>query len=433
MRCLARIAAAVALLVLVSIACVALYLEFLFDANRYKPRLVAAVRDTTGREMEIDGDLSVGLFPSPYASVGAARLLNRSDFNTATLAEIAAARVSFELLPLLRRQVQIEEIRIDGLRVALHRKAKGQDNWSDLMGARSQESEAENHNGELSVESLRIDDAQLSLKDEARGRDMSLSELTLRAGGWGHSAAAPMNLVAKLASQTPKLQGNLSLDGETQLDLPKGQYAARKLVLKFEGSGPAGPIVAELSGDAALDRPAETLNATLIGKLLGLDVEAQFAAQGISSKPSFEGQLAVAEFDPRKLMSQLGRAVPDTRDASTFTRASFKTQVKGDGSGLKVGPIDARLDTSKIGGRITVADYAAPRIDFRLAVDQIDLDRYRPPEPQPPSLEDNAISRLSKDSLRESGYTVTGEVNIGVLILARDRTENYRAIIEAGP
>lgn len=433
MRLLARIAAAVVLLLVIVTVSAALYLEFLFDANRYKPRLAAAVREASGRELQISGDLSVGLFPSPYASTGATRLLNRPDFDARAMAEITSARASFELLPLLRRQVQIEDIEIEGLRVALHRTARGEDNWSDLMGAKSQEDGGQSGGGKLSVERLRIEDAQLSFKDEPSGREWSLSGLALRAGGWSHSSASPVHLKSTLASQKPKLEGSLRLEGETLVNPQEGKYAARKLVLEFEGSGPAGPITAEFGGDAALDRPAETLDVNVAGKLLGLDVDAQFQAQGISSKLAFKAQLDIAEFDPRKLVVQLGSAVPETRDASTFTRASFRTSVQGDGSGLKVEPIDARLDDSEIGGRISLANYDAPRIDFRLDVDQLDLDRYRPPEPQPPSLEDNAISRLSKDSLRKLGYRVSGEVNIGVLVLARDRTENYRAVIEAGP
>lgn len=106
--------------------------------------------------------------------------------------------------------------------------------------------------------------------------------------------------------------------------------------------------------------------------------------------------------------------------------------VHGDASGLVVTPINGRLDTSTIGGRITLQDYRAPRIDFSLSVDQIDLDRYGTLEPGPAGPGDNVISRLSKDGLRELGISVNGEVKVGVLIASQDRDEHYQTTVRSG-
>jgi hypothetical protein len=84
-----------------------------------------------------------------------------------------------------------------------------------------------------------------------------------------------------------------------------------------------------------------------------------------------------------------------------------------------------------VSGKITVADYEAPRIRFHLNVDQINIDRYRPAKPKPPSLKDSAIAKLSEEILR--GLNIAGEVRIGTLILVGDRTDNFRAFVEAGP
>ena len=55
------------------------------------------------------------------------------------------------------------------------------------------------------------------------------------------------------------------------------------------------------------------------------------------------------------------------------------------------------------------------------------------PVPKPPSLRDNAISKISEDVLRDLGITVAGDVRIGKLVLAGDRSDNYRLIVEAVP
>ena len=143
--------------------------------------------------------------------------------------------------------------------------------------------------------------------------------------------------------------------------------------------------------------------------------------------------MTLAEFNPRSLLVKLDRVAPQTRDKSALTRAHVSFDVAGDDRGLTVEPIAARLDSSAISGKLTLSNYSAPRIRFHLNVDQLDLDRYRAPTPKPPSLQDNAISKLSTDVLRDLGITVAGDVKIGKLVLAGDRSDNYRLIVEAVP
>ena len=155
--------------------------------------------------------------------------------------------------------------------------------------------------------------------------------------------------------------------------------------------------------------------------------------EAIDSQRRFRGKLTLSEFNPRSLLAKLDRATPQTRDKSVLTRAHLSVDVAGDDAGFTVEPIAGRLDSSAISGKITVANYRAPRIRFHLNVDQLDLDRYRPPAPKPPSLRDNAISKISEDVLRDLGITVAGDVRIGKLVLAGDRSDNYRLIVEAVP
>ena len=80
----------------------------------------AAARQATGRELAIDGDLVLGLFPQPHVRVGAARLLNPQGFDGAVV-EFTSARANVQLQPLVCTLAIIR--RYVGRRLALRQAA----------------------------------------------------------------------------------------------------------------------------------------------------------------------------------------------------------------------------------------------------------------------------------------------------------------------
>lgn len=166
MRPLVKVAVGVVALAATLFTAAALYFALIFDANRYKPQLIAAARAATGRELAIDGDLALGLFPRPHASVGAARLLNPPGVDGAVV-EWVSARANVRLLPLLRKQIQIDELRMDGLKVRLLKNRKGEDNWSDLF-ANNKEGSKGDRPFAVSIHGIRLTAAAVSYRDERR-------------------------------------------------------------------------------------------------------------------------------------------------------------------------------------------------------------------------------------------------------------------------
>src|ERR671914_618580 len=105
------------------------YLAFFFDVNAYKPHIEEAAAKSTGRELRIDGDLSVSLFPSPHASIGTTRLAQAEGFGTEPpFAEFDSAKIYVRLTPLVRRRIEVEKIVIENPRLNL--KKAGKVNWA---------------------------------------------------------------------------------------------------------------------------------------------------------------------------------------------------------------------------------------------------------------------------------------------------------------
>ena len=106
---------------------------FLFDANNFKKDVERVVKESTGRELVIAGDVSVQIFPWLAVGIGEARLGNAPGFGDEPFAAFDSVTLSVQMMPLIfQRQVVVGTAEIDGLQLNLAARADGTDNWSDL-------------------------------------------------------------------------------------------------------------------------------------------------------------------------------------------------------------------------------------------------------------------------------------------------------------
>ena len=158
---------------------------------------------------------------------------------------------------------------------------------------------------------------------------------------------APFNVKAALAGETlPNKSAEVTLATRAEIDLDKQTAALNDLVLQG----------------------------------LGLDLRGAAQAENIQKDPKFAGTLKLKPFDARKLLTQLGQAVPETTDPKALTNVGFETALAGSKNSINLSNLALRLDDTRIKGTLSVADFSQPAIGFKLDVDGIDADRYLPPE-----------------------------------------------------
>ncbi|KZB57497.1 AsmA family protein [Thalassospira xiamenensis] len=96
--------------VLVVIIAALLIIPSLIDWNGYKPQITQAVREATGRNLDIRGDLSMSVLPFPALSVEQVTLSNLPGAQDPDMVSVEEVRVSVALMPLLTGNVQVTEI-----------------------------------------------------------------------------------------------------------------------------------------------------------------------------------------------------------------------------------------------------------------------------------------------------------------------------------
>ena len=163
----------------------------LFDPNDYREEIAAGVHEATGRELVIDGELSLSIFPWLAIEMGHISLGNAEGFGDEPMLGFDSASFSVQLLPLIfDRRVAIGTASLDGLTVNLEVQADGRNNWDDLSaagdapppGERSTDRSDGGGAPDLDVNNIRISNASLSYSDRQAGSAFSLSGLTIGTG-----------------------------------------------------------------------------------------------------------------------------------------------------------------------------------------------------------------------------------------------------------
>jgi AsmA protein len=103
-----------------------------FDANNYKPEIIEQVEKATGRDFTIDGEINLSIFPWVGLKVEDVALGNEKGFQAAQFAAIKQLDIRVNVLPLLKKEVEINTIRLHGLDVSLEVAEDKSNNWSGL-------------------------------------------------------------------------------------------------------------------------------------------------------------------------------------------------------------------------------------------------------------------------------------------------------------
>src|SRR5713226_3231107 len=119
--------------IVVLIALVIAVVAATFDPNKYKPEIVAAVKDKTGRTLAIEGNLGLSFFPSIGIAVGKVSLSEPD--SSRIFARVEQAKISLALWPLLSKRVMVDRVTLSGLALDLVQSKGGKTNFEDLAGA----------------------------------------------------------------------------------------------------------------------------------------------------------------------------------------------------------------------------------------------------------------------------------------------------------
>jgi len=271
----------------------AAYIAATFNPNDYKAQIIQAVKDSKQRSLRLDGDIKLSFFPNIGANLGKVSL---SEFNSdKEFAAVETARVSLALMPLLSKQVVINEVAVSGLKAALVKHKNGTANIDDLLG----KDEKKKDNGQqvkFDIAAVSIEKTSLSYRDETTGAQYAIKDLNLKTGRIANGVPTKIDLSFNAQANQPKLDITAQLKTILTFDLEKQRYQLEGLDLQASGAAlDIGNLKLKAGGDASADLTTQefgakkfTLNAT--GTKAKDNFEAKLDAPALSlTKDKFSG------------------------------------------------------------------------------------------------------------------------------------------------
>ncbi|WP_263261714.1 AsmA family protein [Pseudomonas sp. RIT-PI-S] len=373
-------------------------LTHFFDPNDYKGQIRKLAREKAHVELTLNGDIGWSLFPWLGLELHDASIATLAQPQT-PFANLQMLGLSVRVLPLLRREVQMSDVRVDGLELNLQRDAQGHGNWEDfgkpLPGDAAQpgvasadaspDSPPPPERGralKLDIDSLTLNNGRVSYLDEQSGRSFSAESIQLSTGAVHAATDIPVTLTAFLGTNQPELRARTELKGTLRFDPGVQRYQFEDMRLGGELTGAPlqgqtltfsaqGQLLADLGAQVAdwnnLKLSANQLRA--LGELHLRDLD---------SAPQLSGALSIAQFDLRAFLEGIAQPVPATADSSALTQIELVSRVTGDRNALALEDLNVKLDGSTLNGRLAVEDIAHQALRVRLQGDKLDLDRYLP-------------------------------------------------------
>jgi AsmA protein len=365
-------------------------LPFFIDPNNFKPEISAAVKDATGRELILEGDLKLSLFPWIGISTGKITLGNAEGFQDQPFATAAESKVKVKLLPLLSKKIEVKRIVLKGLALNLAKNKQGISNWADLTASDDTKATPlpDMNNGKqdeqsrpFSIGGISVKNAHVNWDNHQTGKHVEIKDLNLNTDQFNFDEPVDVTLSLVILNDEAKLKESIKLNAEFTVNEKLDTFLLVNTDLHTTTEGksiPGKSIITTLSAkDVALDMAKQT------AKISGLQLKsgdvalsAEITGADIKDKPSFQGPVTIAPFSPTKLMQQLAIARPSMQDATALSNlaATFDLQATADSADLR--NLVMTVDDTHIKGSASIKDFALPAIAFNLEADTLDADRY---------------------------------------------------------
>lgn len=458
-----------------------------FNPNDYKPLVVKMVKDKKERTLNIEGDIKLAFWPKIGANLGKVSISeHKSDKE---FASIQSAQVALAVLPLLKKQLVVDTIYIDGAKANIIKYKDGTTNFDDLL---SKEEESEEI--KFDVDGVKVTNSAVAYTDEGSGAQYALSKFNLTSG---HIALAePIDLTTDFSikanqpavSADVKVKGNFLADPENKHFFAKGldatitgdllggkdvsikasgdidakpetrEFLVDSLKLALNGQFSGAKITLDLNAPELIakkdevtgkkvtvnltqDKAGDTLKANLVladikGSPKALqssgisgDISGKQGARSIDGKFSspFQGNLENLIFDLPELAGNVD--IKDPALPNGAAKVGFALSLHTDAKQEQINSkFNLNVDATKLNGDVAVNSFKKPNVKFNINADTLDLNKLLGSSK---SKKAEPASNKPADLSALKNILLDGKINIGNLIYDKYRLSGLNVNVKA--
>ena len=402
MKAFGKILGLVLLGLLLIIVALGFALTHLFDPNDYKDEIRQIARDKAHIELTLNGDIGWSLFPWLGLELHEATVATLAK-PTEPFADLQMLGLSVRVLPLLRREVQMSDVRVEGLNLRLNRDKDGHGNWEDIGKVPSAAPatppvtsdqpapapqttvpvEKPPQPARLDIDSLTVNNARVEYNDEKTGKQFSAESIQLSTGPVHDSTNIPVKLTAFLGTNQPVLRVRTELNGELRFERALQRYKFEDMKLSGEVAGDplqGKTMTFAAQGQLLLDKAANVAEWTGI-KISANQLRAlgELKVNDLDKTPQINGAISIAQFDLAKFVDSIGQKLPAMAEGS-LSKVELVSRLAATPTSLALDDLNLKVDDSTFSGRIAVEDFAKQSLRAVLKADTFNVDRYLPPK-----------------------------------------------------
>jgi uncharacterized protein involved in outer membrane biogenesis len=344
--------------ILAPLAAIVVLAPYVVDVEAYKPALVEAVKDATGRELVIDGPMKLSLLPVPRISASQVHFSNAPGAEGAQMMDVRWVGISPSLWALLRGEIQVGRLTLYQPNIVLETDADGVPNWHFEPGAGAKQPQGAPAAGlHLAAGQLRIVQGTVTYTNPQTKQVLKAGQVDATASV--SSLKGPLSIAGSATVNGVPLSLDFSLGGpgrdghETALNLSlssgqlvfkgtvsdvsadadvKGQLAVSTGLLTdfittlMQATGHAmpkfdAPVVGIFTFDGGFELSRERLAITDFRMSLGGETASGTLALAAAKAPSITGHVRLQRVDLEKWLALL--ATPGAFQGSAAKPGSF--------------------------------------------------------------------------------------------------------------
>ena len=210
------------------------------DFNQYRSTIADQVKQATGRDLKIAGDLNVGISRAPTVAVDDVSFANAAWGSRPEMATVKRFEAEMELLPLISGDIRVKRVVLKGADILLETDAKGQSNWAfGQAGPAAQPTTAPAGGGRSklpTVNRVTFEDVTITYKDGVAKKTQTVALQKFNAESADAASPIALEVVANLNGNPISATGSVGALG--------GIVANQPLPIEFKAEGGGATITA---------------------------------------------------------------------------------------------------------------------------------------------------------------------------------------------
>ena len=439
--------------VLVLALLVMLLVAILFvDPNDYRDQIEEVAESALNVDMQIKGKVSWSLFPWIGFDINDIEIYTLEQDSKIPFIKLAQASAELRLWPLFSGEYEVGSLVLSGFRLNMIRDESGRGNWQSLLPEveekKDKKTDSSNNKGSsavleeaaepalspsqdsdfsIAVAQIKITDAQVIFEDQLNHQKTDIDLKYLLATDINPDNTFPIEMIFTLENQHPAL--SVKAEMNSMMGISRGGYAAYMKELMVEGSVSGEPfgnktVPVQLRGDLAVDRKADFINLKSLSLMVAnFPITLKLEGSNISTNPTFNGSVRIAEFNPKELAQAINVDLPALTDNKALTTISMKARLSGSNNQWEADELKLKVDGSTLTGKMGISDLEASALFWDLELDHFKLDGYLP------AAEDADNTGVSVDKTQGSETVSTEEQKDQTLPLDMLRALNLQGVL----